>query len=312
MLNAMRDGTQEDAFEKALDAVENDLGNVVGYLDKYLWFFSRNMERFRIREFEGEIDDAIIETLDSFLPVRDQYIRLLTAFARHDPNVRWITTVHRFIERLIHYTSPPRGQQKRVEYDIDNFKFFLHEVFLYSVAILLKFEEFEQAAYLLSHRYYVIQGGDHGLMASFDDIHKHMGSLVERDKRLEMRSESPRADLLRERCRGTEVTLNDLMQADFTIFLRAELENYPEYSRWWPELLQFLGEEGGAFGIFVRARSRAYFDRLKHVLGISEARDLEPLIKAYKEETREAPRGMKPGTIAKLVDYEFLTTTTMP
>ena len=301
----------DNSFDKAIRAIEQDSPGVLGHIDEYLTAFLGKLEEFRIIEFDGPIDDSILETLDAFLPIRNQYVELIVKTARFSPDVRWATVFHRFIEELIHYTNPRRGQ-KRVEYDMDNFKFILHEVFLYTIATLLKFERFEQAAYLLSQRYYVPQGSDHGFMASFDDIHKHMGSLEERNERLEIGSEAIRADILRERCSGTEVTINDLMQADFTIFLRAELENYPKYSQWWPELLTFLTEEGGAFGIYVRAHSKSYFDRLKVVLGIVQAQDLQPLIDAYKAEARSAPRGMKPRTIAKLVGYEFLTITTTP
>ncbi|MDH3493990.1 MAG: hypothetical protein OEM82_10600 [Acidobacteriota bacterium] len=310
MLKTIRDGTQDDAFEKALFAIENDRENVLGAMDNYLRFFTRNLERFRIREFEGHIDDAIVETLDAFLPMRDQCIRLLVAAARYDPNVRWIVTVHRFIERLIHYTNPPHNQRKRIEYGLDNFSFILHELFLYAIAILLKFERLEHAAYMLSNKYYVTQGLDHGFLSAFDDIHKHMGSLVQRNERLGLGLEALRASMLRERCVGTEVTLNDLMQADFTIFLRAELRNFPEYSRWWPELLMFLREVGGSFEMYVRAGTKSYFDQLRLVVGINEAKDLQQLIDSYKDETRKAPRGMQPRTIAKLVGYEFLLSTT--
>ena len=208
------------------------------------------------------------------------------------------------------YTQPLSGKQKRIEYDLDNYNFILHEIFLYTTAVLLKFDRLENAAYLISKRYYVVQGSSHGFMSSFDDIHKHMGSLERRNERLEIDTEALRADFLRERCRGTEITLNDLMQADFTIFLRAELDHFPLYSKWWPELLTFLREVGGSADIYVRAQTKDYFDRLSQVLGINEPRDLQQLIDAYKNETRSAPRGMKPRTIANLVGYEFLTIST--
>ena len=302
--------TLDEAYEKALAAFEAGDPTSKGSFSQYLGNFYRKIEGFRILDFQGDIDDEIVRTIDAFLPLRNQYVRLLISCARHNPNAPWIVPVHRFIEKLQHYTSPPRWLEKRVEYDLDNFKFFVHEIFLYTIAVLLKFERFEEAAYLLSNRYYVVQGKDHGFMAGFDDIHKHMGSLESRNKRLAIGTEAIRADMLKARCCGTVITLNDLMQADFTIFLRAELENFPEYSRWWPELITFLDSEGGSFEIYVRARSEEYFNHLKEVLGILEPKDLQALVDAYKEEKREAPRGMKPRTISKLIGYDFLLMTT--
>ena len=292
-----------------MDSVKNGHQSAVGRIDEYLAALSTHVGKYEISDYEGEIDEAVAESLEAFIPARDEYIRLLTAVARYNPDGRWIVRVHRFFERLLPYISPRTNEKKGSGYDQDNFKFFIHELFLYSIAVLLLFERFEQAGHLLSERYYTAQGAIHGAMEKFDDFHKHLGSLEHRNERLKLGSEALRADLLKKRCVGTEVSFNSLMQADFTIFLRAELEYYPHYSHWWPELLMFLGMEGGSFEVYIRARSKAHFDRMRTVLGITESEDLKDLIEAYKNESRRMPRGMKPRSMAQLVAYESLSTT---
>lgn len=298
------------SFHKsALGAVRKAKPYAVGRLDEYLAWLSREMENCAVSEFGGEIDDAVVESIKAFIPRRNEYIEVVTALARFDPDGRWIVRVHRFFERLIPLMNPSPGNRDVPKLAYDNFKFLVHELFLYTIAALLSFERFQEVNYLLSERYFTAEGAIHGVMQRFDDFHKHIRSLEDRNERLGLGSDAIRAELLRERCKGTELSFNALMQADFTVFLRAELEYYPHYSSWWPELLMFLEEYGGSFEVFIRARSEEQFNRLRIALGITTPDDLHQLINAYEDESRRMPRGMKPQSMSQLVGYQFLSTT---
>lgn len=301
--------TDNRLYESTLKAVRKCKPYAAGRLDEYLSAFAGSLEQYAVTEFEGEIDDAIVASIEAVLPARNEFIDVITAAARFDPDGRWIIRLQRFFERIIPYMHPAPDRREVPKLAYDNYKFIVHELFLYTIAALLMFDRFEQADHLFAERYYTAQGSVHGVMLRFDEFHKHIGSLEDRNDRLGTGSESPRADLLRERCTGTEVSFNALMQADFTIFLRAELEYYPHYSSWWPELLMFLDEFGGAFEVFIRARSEEHFDRLRIALGIMNPDDLQELITAYEDESRRMPRGMKPQSMAQLVGYQFLSTT---
>ena len=105
-----------------------------------------------------------------------------------------------------------------------------------------------------------------------------------------MRRLSLRADLLKERCSGVGIEFRHLMQADFVIFMRGEIEAEDDFSRWWPETLLWLGHYHSPFEIFARSISKKYFDRVKVMLAIDKPSDLDELLQSYKENKRSLPR----------------------
>ncbi|MEZ5429472.1 MAG: toll/interleukin-1 receptor domain-containing protein [Pyrinomonadaceae bacterium] len=299
------------AYKKAVEAVKDHRSTTEGRIDEYLNTFAENLERFRITDPEADIDQSVYDHVCDFRPFRDEYIRFLFAVAGYRPAIDFTGRIHRFFETLISYTRPPDPLNRLSDSDLDNFMFIVHELFLYTIAIFLKYELFEEVAHLLSEKYYVSGRAEYGQeeLITFDTFHQHIESLEQLNQRRDMGFEAIRAEMLKERSAGTGLDFRYLMQADFTIFLRAELDSQPYYSQWWPETLMFLGHFRGAFEIYLRARSRIYFERMKIVLGIENPIDLYKLINSYEEEMRQLPRGLRPLSSTRLIGFEALATT---
>lgn len=297
------------AFKRSIDAIKNDKSTASGCFDEYLSLFSENLERFRVHDVEGEIDDAIISNIESFLPSRNEYIQLIIAVAQYKPMPEFSERIHRFIESLIPYMYRPEHLTSYNHWEFDNYKFVVHELFLYTLAVFLKYERFELASPLLMQQYFVGGRSEYGrdTMISFENIRQYMESLEYRNKRLETRRSSLRADLLKERCLGTGLDFRFLMQADFVAFMRAEISASDDYSRWWPETLLYLGHYGSSFEIFARAKSKKYFDRVKTVLGIDSPDDLAEVLESYKKDRSRLPRWEKNSfSPSALLGYESL------
>ena len=280
------------SFKRATDAIKSGKSYSYGALDEYLETFTKNLEKFRIKDYEGEFDEAVIKNIEAFLPYRNEFIQLLLTIARYDSREEFIERLHRFFECLIPYMSRPEGVTSWREWDFDNFKFIIHELFLCAVAILVKLERFHQAAMLLSQRYYVPGNSDYGrdVMVSFTIFRRPMQSLKYRNRRLNLRRLSLRADLLKKRCQTTGIDFRYLMQADFILFIRADLYSEGPFDRWWPDTLLYLGHFPGPFEIFARAESKRYFEKVKCLFNIDEPGDLKPLLEQYRQRKRELPR----------------------
>ena len=67
------------SYKRAIDSIKNDKSNSEGCFDEYLSLFSENLEKFRITEYEGEMDDEIVKSLEAFIPFRNEYIQLITS-----------------------------------------------------------------------------------------------------------------------------------------------------------------------------------------------------------------------------------------
>ena len=280
------------SFKRAVDAVRNSKSNAPGALDEFFEVFSSNLERFRFDKTDEEYDELIVRNIDEFLPYRNEVIQVFITIAQYAPTDENIVKLHRFLESLIPYMSRPSEVTHYTEWDFDNFKFIVHEVFLYAFSILLRYERFEQANYLLQNQYYVTKNSEYGnnVMVGFHVFREHMRSLDHRNSRLELRRLSLRADLLEERSKSSGVEFRYLMQGDFVLLMRAELEDEDGYSRWWPETLLYLFRFHSTFEIFARAISIKYFEKIKCLLSIDQKEELSELFEAYQTGQRRLPR----------------------
>ncbi len=279
------------SFRRAINAIRDGKPYSAGALNEYLEIFVQNLEKFRIKNRKGEFDKAIMKNIEAFLPYRTEVIQIFSAIARYGPKEDFIESLHKFFESLISYMFRPESVTSYRNWDFDNFIFIIHELFLYAVAILIKLEQFQQASMLLSQKYYVPGNSDYGrdVMVSFSVFRQYMESLEHRNKRLKLRRLSLRANLLKERCQATGIDFKYLMQADFVLFIRDELDAEDSFVRWWPETLLWLGHFPGPFEIFARAESKRYFEKIKCLFDLGRPDDLNPLLEEYRQGKRKLP-----------------------
>ncbi|WP_082033600.1 SEFIR domain-containing protein [Aeromonas dhakensis] len=296
-------------FKRCIDAIKNHKPHASGVFDEYCTTFSENLERFRMSVSAS--DDDVIKSIDDFLPYRNESIQLFIAVAQYAPEEEFIQRLHRFFESLIPYMYRPNNMSMCGDWDFDNYKFIVHELFLYALAILIKHERMEQASYLLQQHYYLPGNSDFGrdTMVNYTVFRMYMYSLANRNERLKLQRLSLRSNLLKERCTGVGIDFRYLLQADFVAFMRMEVEAQNERNKWWPETLLHIGHFNSSFEIFARSASRAYFDKVKVLLAIKEPKDLEPLLERYSTGSRQLPSWEHSGfNPSSLLGYKHLAT----
>lgn len=280
-------------FKRTIDAIRNDKQYSEASLKEYLSVLSSGIEKLRIKEGDGELDDKVIESISSFLPFRNEAIELFLTVASYRDNAESRLSIHRFFESLIPYLSPPKATSRYTEWDFDNFKFIVHELFLYVIASFLRYERFESASYLMQNEYYIHGNSEYGrdVMVPFNIFIDHLQSLKYRNNRLKLKRLSLRADLLNDRCKGVGLDFRHLMQVDFILFMRDCLNHPDQIFHWFPETLVYIGLHGSSpFEVFARSKSSAYFERAKQLLGIEKKEDLVPLLEAFQKDSRLLPR----------------------
>ncbi len=277
---------------RALDAVKGNRDNAGAVTIEYLTTLADELEKFRIDASIDPFDDEVIRNIEAFLPYRNEAIELFLSLALYRDSLETRTTIHRFFERLIPYLDRPQSLSSYKEWDFDNFKFIVHELFLYALASSIRYERFESAAFLMANEYYVAGRSEYGrdAMVPFEVFRQYMKSLEHRNERLNRRRLSLRADLLKERSKGSGIEFRYLMQADFILFMRDNLDRPDDQWHWWPETLLYIGQHSGAFEVFARSRSASYFERVKVLLGVESKAVLVPLLEALRAGRQRIPR----------------------
>jgi hypothetical protein len=269
-------------LRRALSAVRDRPETAQPALEEYFSCLAEELEKFRIDPAASPFDEAVVKSIEAFLPYRNEAIEVFRTLAIHLDTPTTRITLHRFFESLIAYLGRPQNVSTWRESDFDNFRFIVHELFLYAIASFVRHERFESAAYLMNSEYYVPsqvqQGRD--AMVDFTVFWKPTSALEQRNQRLNLLRLSVRSDLLEQRCTGVGLEFRHLMQADFVLFLRSCIEGLGW--GWWPATLLFAGRQPGPFEIFARSRSGAYFERVRALFGIQAKEELRPLLESVE------------------------------
>jgi TIR domain len=264
------------ASRRCLDAITHGKPTALGSLTAYFDLFINNMERFRIeRSSEHLFDDQVMQSIDDFLPFKNEILEIFNAIARYSHTGDYGGALHRFFEQFLEFTGRPQGLATYREEDWDNFKFFAHELFTSSVAIFLRFERFEFVSLLTTRQYVLpksVRESGNEPVGGFDVLNRQLASFEFRKRRLSSKRLSLHADKLIERTVGSIIESRELCQADFILYVKCEILD----SRWYPQTWIYIGEHSNTLEIFARACSAEYF---KRVMGqLFNITDKDPLL----------------------------------
>lgn len=276
--------------KRTLDAIKNDKSYAKGALSDYLETYSKNLNRFRISEKVGELDDQIVAAIEAFIPSRNEFIQIIGALIQYD-SLDSAQILHRFIESLLTYYNRPEEQNSWNEREFDHFKYIVHELFLYTLAIYLRQEDYSSANYLLSTPYYLANhtSRHQDSAVSYIEIRQHLETIEHRNKRLSLRRLSLRADLLEQNSKTSGLPFRYLMQADFICFIRSQLTKEGHYYGWWPETLLYAKHSYGAFEVFARSMSKIYLAKVLPLLGVTEINSIKEKLATYANDRQSLP-----------------------
>ncbi len=292
--------------KRAVEALRNGRPYAVSATAEYFDLLCAELEKFRIDPTSDPFDDAVVKNIASFVQYRDEAIGVFDSLAANATTIDTRRVLQRFFEQLIPYLSCPENVTTSRNWDWDNFRFIVHELFLYGLSSLIRHERFEAGAHLMSSSYYVPSRARQGKdpMVSFGVFRSHMDSLASRNQRLNLRRLSLRADLLKERCTGTGIEFRHIMQVDLVLFLRSVVD---KSAHWFPETL--LYDLDGPLELFARSRSKAYFDRAKILLGIDNKESLSLVLKSLAEDPRRNPSWQYESiNLTQLLGFEAIAT----
>lgn len=287
-------------YSRAIEAIRNSRDYSKGALQEYIDTVVENLEKFRITNTDGEHDDKVIENIELFLPYRNEIVSMFSTIAQYSNDRETHILLHSFFERLITYLDRPDNVSSYREWDYDNYKFIIHELFIYCIAVQIKYGAFDAVTYLLSNGYYSEKNIEYGRKSirNFGVFRVYLKSLEYRNSRLSLSRLSLHADILQKRVKASGLSFEQLMQADFVIYIRdcVDTINRISVQSWYPVTLLYKSSSVGPFEIFARSESAQYFAKIQPMLGIDKKSDLDGVIKGLEDNKLYTPKW----------DYQFI------
>lgn len=225
----------------------------------------------------AELDEAVVQSIDGFLPYRDEFIDVLISLTQYGEQDALYERLHDFFGRLlnIRYGIMPKHWDNGFE--TENLAFLSWEMFMYTAAALIRALRFDKLP-ILMNPYYVHSGRTGtGALRSADILEAGFRLLDEyRKKRLELRYTSLTASMLRERATDTRFPFSALMEADALLWMRTvlNLDKSKFMARpWYPRTLHYA-ENVDTLPLFVRATDAEFFRKLAPFLGVTDRSEL--------------------------------------
>ena len=299
-------------LKRALEAIRSGRSNFLGATTEYLDELVTGFESFRPDTSAEPFDEEVVVSIEKFIPYRNEYISLVEALARYTEDDAFIDEIKTFFEKMHVYTYRPDHIRSWNEEHWDVFKFIFHELFLYTTSILITRKRFSCVQQLINGNYLVKDSYGNMALKDISAFRNPIQSLNRRNTRLKLERLSLQADLLKERCTGTSVNFNELMQADFTLYISRLIHDTDNHwLGWFPITNLYTTFDHSGFELFIRCESSKEFNNLKTLLGIESKTPIDRIVSEVKSDKDKIPnfnsfRGRVP--VLALLNYEKLDT----
>lgn len=266
--------------EKIRDSILKGSKYTKGHIRDFLDAFHMALQDYQIDDSGQDkipFNDKVVDSIKKFLPYRDDFMNFIFLISQYDVPESFFEELHEFLQNLIRFEIRPVKLVKSVvwsEYWLDNYRFILYELFLYFISALIKFKKFELIDHFLTEPYFYKDNyhGSSWLPYSIFNLTVTTidGATVDAI-----------ASLIKDRANYKGLSLDDLIQADFVLFLRSYI-HYGVYSDLWHSRCIGYANEYG-FEIFNKGRSKKYFNDIKILLRIKNRDDLKQKLVEVQE-----------------------------
>lgn len=222
-----------------------------------------------------EFDDVVAKMIEDMKPLRDDYVDYLENLCSVDEGFD-IDVIAELFERMYPLTKHRNGMKSSFHYQFDNYKFFIHELFIYTFAVLLRFKKYDYIGYLTSRVYFLKSDVD--LKSRKDDFtvfRQYLRSLDEkRNQRLGLKKLSVTAETLVQRADNSSYSKLKIVEADIMLYYLSIYHGEDINYGWFP-CTYVYGIEGQTFSIFEKLVSTRHFNKVKGMFSVNSVNELK-------------------------------------
>lgn len=252
------------------------------WLNNFLEVFYDDLKNYSLGELSEktyyDIGKEIHDNIRSYTPLRDDYIKCLDKLLQNVVEFD-ISILVKFFEKLQLLKIPQDGRSSWSEYEFDNFRFIIHELFLYTVAIGLRNRNYNFLEEILYATYFFSKGRDNPDMPErYVHFFNHITTFNEYyNDTFTKRLISPMADLIMKRV-PDNMSKDDILDADILCHYIAALDSI----EWFP--ITYIYREFTSKGVelFSRLISKAHFEKVKILFKVNTPQELQVKLKEFQ------------------------------
>lgn len=224
------------------------------------------------------IGKAIHDNINSYTSLRNDYIDFLDKLLKSELEFD-VDIFIRFFESLPILKEPRDNRSSWSRSEFDNFRFFIHEIFLYTIAVSLKLEKYKFIEEILYSGYFFKARFDYRTKVQrFDELYNYVDIFDQYYKQTYSQNYfSPMADLIIKRL-PDDLNLDDIINADLLVHYIASLEHL----NWFPITYVYRTRDKSEFELVNRLISLRYFEKVKGIFNVNTVIELQGKLKNFQ------------------------------
>ena len=252
------------SLDKYVKAAEAGTPNARGHFARFLSDCVTALAQFPIALSNGLYDELVFSRIQEMKPLRNEVLKAVECMLEFTPDPVFVERFHQFLEEASHFQEH-RQEPTWNDRMYDQYKFWLRELFISVIALVLKRRKWAIFNLLTEEAYTGIASTGEPNINGFNLFHGSLGSFYDRNQRLKLGRISIFADHMKERCDFPGLTFEDLMQGDFTLTLKSVIAMPGEFNMksWFPELMVFREHAYAPFPLYANLQTSRGFEAIK-------------------------------------------------
>lgn len=268
------------SFENQISKTPNRINPIIReFLDNFfedLKGYSANTGGTRDTLLFGKI---IHDNIVSYTPLRNDYISFLDKLLKSELEFD-IEIFIKFFEKLPLLKNPlDEGRSRWTSSEFDNFRFIIHEIFLYNIAVGLKNEKYKFVEEILYSSYFFQSRYERGNVPKRfpEELYNYVEIFDQYYKQTYSKNFfSPMADFMIGRI-PEGLSKDNLIDADLLCYYVASLDNL---KKWFP--IMYVYRTRGKFELFDRLISLRHFEKVKFLFAVNTPKELQDKLNDFK------------------------------
>lgn len=226
--------------------------------------------RIREKPSTPSIGAKVLEDACKLIPIRNYLIDWVLLESKYTPVIEFNNCLIELLEKLIVVKSRPIELNSYNNTWFDAHSIFVFEVFLYTIAALIKNQSYESLHEIFTAQYLLPESERHGdeLFSTFRTFFGHGDSLQEVLAPEGKKLFSPPAEFLKRYANRSDLPFSKLIEADLLAFMMACLK---QKVWWYPQTIVYAPFIGGEYLLFIKATQHKYFNNLAIITSIDDA-----------------------------------------